>query len=404
MTDNWSIDNKVYSYGYFLKGIRGLDVSNVTNPSTVYSKTDVEGTAQNNLYRAYGDTVQFKRLLPFGDVKIGGWIENQSNGYSQNNVDLTRGAIPTPNSLASFNYLDHEDLLTLQPYVEFDIKPAAIPGLTLTPGVKYSFFQRSLDATVNVGTGGPLKVVKPYSAPQPAVTARYEINPNWSAYAQYAKGFLAPNLNYVQNADPSKTNVDPQQTNNYQIGNSYQSHALAVSGDVYYIDFSNMIASRNVGNNTIYFNQGAVDYYGMEGETTVSVGHGFQFYGNASLNVAKNRATGQPIANAPEATWALAVLYNSGDFGASLIDKFVGSRYGDVGLKQGLDPFHEFDAAVHYTVRRGNLPPINLRLQINNIIDSRKIVEFDLYAGSRQTPIYYTQPGRSAFFSIEIPI
>ena len=404
LDENWSVDNKIYTYGYFLTGVRGLDVSNVTNPSTVYSPNDVAGTKQANLYRAFGDTVQVKRLLSFGDIKVGAWIENQSNGYTQQNVDLTRGYLPTPNSLASYSYLDHEDLFTLQPYVELDIKPAFIPGLTVTPGIKYSFFQRSLDATVNVGTGQPLKVVKAYSSPQPAVTARYELNPNLSVYAQYAKGFLAPNLNYIQNADPSKTNVDPQQTNNYQVGTSYQNRAIAISGDVYYIDFSNMVGSRNVGVNTIYFNQGAVDYYGVEGETTVSVGHGVQLYGNGSLNVAKNRATGQPIANAPEATWALGLLYNTGPFGASLINKWVGSRYGDTGLKQGLEPFNQLDAAVHYTVQRPHLPPINLKLQVNNIIDSRKIIEFDLYAGSKSTPIYFTQPGRSAFFSIEVPI
>ena len=143
---------------------------------------------------------------------------------------------------------------------------------------------------------------------------------------------------------------------------------------------------------------------GIEGETTVALGHGIRLYGNGSLNVAKNRATGQPIANAPEATWALGALYNNGPFGASLINKWVGSRYGDTGLKQGLEPFNQLDAAVHYTIQRPHLPPINLKLQVNNVIDSRKIIEFDLYAGSKSTPIYFTPPGRSAFFSIEVPI
>lgn len=402
LNDNWTIDNKIYTYGYFLTGVRGLDVSNVTNPSTVYSKTDVAGTKQANLYRAFGDTFQLKRQLPFGDIKVGTWIENQSHGYSQQNVDLTRGYLPTPNSIASYTYLDHEDLFTLQPYVELDIKP--LPGLTITPGLKFDFFQRSLDATVNVGTGLPLKVVKAYSAPLPAVTARYELSPTWSAYAQYAKGFQMPNLNYIQNADPSKTQVDPQQTSNYQIGTTYQTRALSVSGDLYYIDFANMVGSRNVGVNTLYFNQGAVDYYGIEGETTVNVGHGVNLYANGSLNVAKNRTTGQPIANAPEATWALGALYTHDNFTATVINKWVGSRYGDTGLKQGLQPFNQLDAAVSYTLERPRLPAAKLILQLNNLLDSRKINEFDLYAGSKSTPIYFTQPGRSAFISLQVPI
>jgi len=402
LSDAWSIENKIYTYGYFLKGNRAIDVSGETSPGTTYSRRDIPGTVQNNLYRAFGDTIQVKRAIPFGDVKVGAWIENQSNGYRQANIDLTRSGILSPNSLRAFNYLDHEDLFTAQPYIEFDIKP--IPGLTITPGVKYAYFQRSLDARVNVGTGLPLKVVKAYGAPLPAVTARYEINPTWSVYAQYAKGFLAPNLNYIQNADPSKTNVDPQQTNNYQIGTSYQTRGISLSGDLYYIDFANMVASRNIGVNTIYFNQGAVDYYGIEAEGTVALGRGVSLYANGSGNVARNRATGQPIANAPEATWALGALYNSDQFSASLINKWVGSRYGDVGLKQGLAPFNQLDAALSYTLQRPGLPPANLKLQVNNITDSRKIIQFDLHAGSRQTPIYYMQPGRSAFVQLEIPI
>ena len=198
--------------------------------------------------------------------------------------------------------------------------------------------------------------------------------------------------------------MDPQQTSNYQVGTTYQTRALSISGDLYYIDFSNMVASRNVGVNTIYFNQGAVDYYGIEGESTVNVSHGFNLYANGSLNVAKNRATGQPIANAPEATWALGVLYAHNNFTATVINKWVGRRFGDVGLQQGLDPFNQLDFAATYTLDRPGLPPAKLKLQVNNIIDSRKIFEFDLYAGTKNTPIYFTQPGRSAFISLEIPI
>lgn len=402
LSENWSLDTKLYTYGYDLKGKRGIDVSNVTFAGTSYSKADVPGTVQNNQYRAFGDTLQLKRTIPYGDAKIGIWIENQANAYSQANVDLTRGGILSPNSLKAFNYLDHEDLLTLQPYIEFDLKP--LPGLTITPGVKFDFFQRSLNAQVNVGTGQPLNYVKSYGAPLPAVTARYLITPQWSTYAQYAKGFLAPNLNYIQNADPTQTNVSPQQTNNYQVGTTYQTRQLSISGDLYYIDFANLIGSRPNGVNTIYFNQGAVDYYGIEAEGTLAVGHGVSLYANGSGNVAKNRATSQPIANAPEATAAAGVIYTGDGLYASVLDKWVGSRYGDVGLKQGLQPFNELNAAVSYTLQRPSLPPVNLKLQLDNILDSRKINQFDLYAGSKQTPIYYVQPGRSVFASLEIPL
>lgn len=402
ISDAWSVDNKVYTYGYFLKGTRGIDVSNASFAGTAYSKADVPGTVQNNLYRAFGDTLQVKRASRYADIKLGAWIENQSNSYSQANIDLTRGGILAPNSLAAFTYLDHEDLFTLQPYLELELRP--LPGLTITPGIKYDYFQRSLNARVNVGTRLPLKDRKAYGAPLPAVTVHYLINPNWAAYVQYAKGFLAPNLNYIQNADPSQSKVDPQQTNNYQVGTTWQGRALSISADLYYIDFSNMVASRNVGVNTIYSNQGAVDYYGIEAEATLAIGHGVSLYANGSGNVARNRATHQPIANAPEATAAGGILYAHEGFNVSLLDKWVGSRYGDVKRQQGLSPFNQLDAALSYKLQRPGLPPVKLGLQLANLLDSRKITAFDLYAGAKQTPLYYTQPGRSVFASLEIPL
>ena len=402
LPSGWTFETKIYTYGYDLKGVRAIDVSNSTFPGTTYGRSDIPGTAQNNQYRAFGDTFQVMRSFPYGDVKVGGWVENQASAYSQANIDLTRGNILSPNSFKAFSYLDHEDLLTLQPYFEMDLRP--LPGLTITPGVKYDFFRRTLNAQVNVGTGNPLSYDKSYGAPLPAVTVHYLIDPHWAAYLQYAKGFLAPQLNYIQNADPAQTNISPQQTQNYQVGTSWQTPGLSISGDLYYIEFSNMIASRNVGVNTIYFNQGAVDYYGVEAEGTLAVGHGVSLYANGSGNVARNRATGQPVPNAPEATAAGGVIYARGALHASLLDKWVGSRYGDVGLRQGLDPFNELDASIAYTVRAPHLPPLAFRLQFNNLLDNRKIDQFDLYAGTKQTPIYYVQAGRSVFASLSVAL
>ena len=62
------------------------------------------------------------------------------------------------------------------------------------------------------------------------------------------------------------------------------------------------------------------------------------------------------------------------------------------------------DAALSYKLQRPGLPPVKLGLQLANLLDSRKVIAFDLYAGAKQTPLYYTQPGRSVFASVEIPL
>ena len=289
----------------------------------------------------------------------------------------------------------------MQPYAELDLEP--FPGLVITPGVKYDFFNRSLHAAVNAG-GGPLDYGRDYGAVLPAVTARYMIRSDWSTYAQYAKGFQMPNLNYIQVADPTQTNVSPQETDNYQVGTTWHNHRLSVSADLYYIDFGNMVASRSVGVNTIYFNQGRVDYYGVEAEGTLNIGWGVNLYVNGSGNEARARTTDKPVANSPQATAAAGILYSSQRFSASLIDKWVGTRYGDVNLAQGLDPFNQLDlSATTFIPARGNRK-WKLSVQLDNLLDSRKIVDFDGYVGAANTPLYFTQPGRSVFASVELPL
>ena len=75
--------------------------------------------------RAFGTNYgsRTNRTSRYADVKVGAWIENQSSGCSQASIDLTRGSILAPNSLAAFSYLDHGDLFTLRPYLEFDLRP-----------------------------------------------------------------------------------------------------------------------------------------------------------------------------------------------------------------------------------------------------------------------------------------
>jgi iron complex outermembrane receptor protein len=404
LSDHWSLDTSVYTYAYSNDAHRPIDGTGST-VGTIYGATDIPGITQINEYRAFGDVLRLTRAFSLagmtGDLKFGGWVEHQENAYTQANVDVSLNYKLTPETLGAFAYLDHEDLLTVQPYVELDLEP--LPGLVITPGLKYDFFNRSLDAAVNSG-GGSLDYARDYGAILPAVTAHYMIRSDWSTYVQYAKGFQMPNLNYIQVADPTQTSVSPQKTDNYQIGTTWQNHRLSLSADLYYIDFGNMVASRNVGVNTIYFNQGRVDYYGVEVEGTLNIGWGVNLYANASGNEARARTTDKPVANSPQATAAAGIIYANQRFSASLIDKWVGTRYGDVNLGQGLDPFNQLDlSATTFLHVRGNRK-WKLSVQLDNLLDSRKIIAFDGYVGAANTPLFFTQPGRSVFASVELPL
>src|SRR6202044_73250 len=99
----------------------------------------------------------------------------------------------------------------------------------------------------------------------PSVIAHYQVSNQWSVYAQYAEGFLAPNLNTFYTTSPSST-LQPQTTNNYQAGGTYRMSRLTVSADVYLIDFDNEIQSHTVAGQQIFFNGGGVTYKGVEAE------------------------------------------------------------------------------------------------------------------------------------------
>jgi iron complex outermembrane recepter protein len=97
-----------------------------------------------------------------------------------------------------------------------------------------------------------------------------KIQDNWSAYAQYARGFLAPNLNVLYVVNPALNTVNPEGTTNVQLGTTWVGQGLTVSADVYTINFSNQIASHSViptGGGSAekqFYNLGATKYKGIE--------------------------------------------------------------------------------------------------------------------------------------------
>jgi len=400
---NWTLDDKIYTYGYYHQSILGTDLSGNTKNGTIYDPNGVPGQPSKSDYRAFGNTLRIKKDFSFGDVGFGVWVEHQSASRNGFEADLSHGNAPTPNSIKAIDDMMHLGLTTIQPYVEVDWH--ITPRLTFTPGLKYDFFGRDIAAPVNQTTKTPLYYSKDYGAAVPNFSLHYMISKKWSAYAQAAEGFLAPQSNYFYVADPSRNTLSPQKTWNYQLGTSYQTSRYSLSGDVYYIDFGNLVASRTVGNYTSYYNQGGVNYYGVEAEATISMGRGVSIFANGSFNQAKTKGTNKWIASAPDATAAGGIVYNRGKVYASLMDKWVGSQFGDTNETQGIDPFNQLDMSLGYNFYRfrPDLKPMSVKLQLNNLADSRAITALAGYSGGSKTPLYYVLPGRSVFVTVEAP-
>ena len=395
--DGWTIDNKLYTLSYNHFGWNGEDPNGETPNGTVYSPTDVPGQDMRNSYTSWGDIFRISKEVGPGEIRTGFWYDYQTNLRWQNEVDDTLNFAPNgvPASAAVDRYMT-DTLKTFQPFVEYNWN--ITDTAWLTGGVKYADFERDINAIVNQKTGEPLDYSKDWNKLLPSLAAHWQFTSDWTAYAQWAKGFLAPNLNTFYTVNPlSSSDLKPEQTVNRQIGTTWNDDRLTLSADVYSIDFNNLISSRNIGGVTNFFNEGGAIYRGFETEGTYVLGSGFSVYGNGSLNRSTDKTTNDWVPDAPHKTAALGLIYREGPFYASLIDKFVGHTFGDTGNSQPIGGYAITNFATSYTFVHdmGEMKNIKIGMQVNNIFDNKSIYFLAGYTAQDSTPLYFTIPERS---------
>jgi iron complex outermembrane receptor protein len=418
----WNLEETPYTASYFRKGTEGADpngtTANLGEPGgskeyidgvRVTPADDVPGVSKHNDFRDYGSTTRLTKDTPYGVIRIGFWFDYIANNVYRTKIDFSdQDAVYTTSASANpFNQKYRDELTTLQPYFEFAWKP--LPRLTITPGVRFTSIKRTLDVVVL--SGSPLgKSNHTWDKPQPSVEARYAISKHWSAYFQFAVGFLAPPLNTLETTNP--VGVTPQTTQNYQLGTAYQTDRLALGGDVYYIPFQNYISSRTVDGEAIYSNLGGALYRGIETEGTYKLVHGLSLYANGTLNDARF-ADGAHIYQAPQHTAAIGFLYDHrgelidrDDVYGSILLKNVGKQFGEnVNTTSGpiaeypIKSYSNVDLAVGYTVPLPDKHNVRIGLNFYNILNNHSLIGF---AGSTAAgePLYWTDPGFSGFVSI----
>ncbi|HVU36525.1 MAG TPA: TonB-dependent receptor [Opitutaceae bacterium] len=411
-TDGFRVTDKLYSYYYYNFTRTGLDLSGETPNGTIIGgpgNNDVPGQTQPyNQYRAYGNILRLTdRVGSIGDWKAGLWSEYQHNLRYGYNVDFTLGGahdeLPTtPN--ASLNYYMNNSITTWQPYAEFDWRP--LPGVTVQPGVKFISFERHINSPVNQKTELPLVYSKTYTATDPSLSINDRINDAWSAYAQVARGFLGPNLNFFYTPDPRASDVSPEETTNYQVGTSYEEGRLTASADAYYINFNNEVGKRKVGNNTIFFNQGGTEYKGVEAEGAIGLGDGFSVYANGSINRATDKQSGQDVPETPRDTAVGGLLYDHQHLTASIVDKYVGRRYGDTGETVPLAGYAVTTASVGYAFENPlpGIKELKIRLSVENLLNNTHIDDLAGYTPNTNTPMYWTIPNRSYLLTFKVAL
>lgn len=404
--DGWGIDDTPYTASYHHHGIVGLDpngtTANLTSRYTANGMSlagQVPGRQVHSDFRDFGNILRATKDTSIGQARAGFWFDYNSGGNYRYNVVLSQAdRLYVRSGATPFDYNYKLSLTTYQPYVEYALTP--LPGLVITPGLKYTAVVRGLDATINATTKLPAQFRETYDALQPSIEARYTFNPHLVGYAQVAQGFLAPPIGVLQTTKPQQLN--PSQTTNYQIGGTWQRDEVTLSADGYYINFNNRITSQTVGGTAIYYNGGGATYRGLEAEGTVKLYPGLSLYANGTVNDAVYNHTGVRVANTPEKTAAIGPLYDRDGFSALLIAKWIGGQFGqDVGVNSvPIKSYATVDFAAGYTLPILNGRKLDFRLNVNNIIDDHHVIFNNGFAGDGVTPLYFTNPGRSVFFSI----
>lgn len=429
---DWDVDNKVYYNSFDHWSRKTSDASDndpADNGVTLYNaagkkvKTlpnDVPGKLADSGFHAFGDVLRLARDLGPGQLQTGVWLERNIDARYQYPIDETTG-LPTGTKYGyQNNYLLDDRTDTVQPYVQYDWHGS--DRFTLSPGVRYSEVTRQLDAPLNkVSPPVPSYAQATYHATLPSLSAHEKITDEWSAYAQVAKGFLAPPIDVIE-VNGSRS-LKPELTNNYQLGTAYATREFTFGADVYYIDFSNYLTETEVktanGNESTYINGGGAIYKGAEAEATYALTQTLSLYGNASYNKATYKNSDVQVAATPKVTAALGLLYSSplGYFG-SLMGKFAGEQYGVDNItgadgntvfqnSQRIGGYFTTDAALGYRTDHGpwsGAKGYSVSVDINNLFDVHKITG---YAGTQSvsgTPLFFGLPGRGVFLDLSVKL
>ncbi|MDE2604880.1 MAG: TonB-dependent receptor [Burkholderiales bacterium] len=434
---NWAVDNKLYTYAYYHNGYSGsapndqacaygtLDcvngVSDGTMPNAAAYNTAGTSPVTNNSdgtvnlyqmymnYRSVGDILRAEEQLTNGTLKAGAWIDHQYNSRFETSSYAGNGVYNSDRKM-------QDTLDQFQPYVEYAWNAA--PNLIVTPGLKYAYFRRTLDAQINQGTGLPATADQTWTKLLPTLDLHYKLQPGWVVYAQAAEGFLAPNLNTFYNTNPNQAAaaVSPQKTANYQLGTTWRSDRMTLAADVYRVNDNNAVTKvKFTTGGTPVYTYGQSHFQGGEVEGTYVLGGGFSVYANASYNVAiddnpGNSDYGQQFAGVPKHTEALALLYTRGPWDGSVVTKFIGSRYGDYASPS--HPVYPFGAValtnlnLAYTVQdgQGALPKgAKISLQVTNLFNKNELSSLAGYTYSGNIPLFFNTPPRGVMLNFSYP-
>jgi iron complex outermembrane receptor protein len=430
-------ENTTYSYAYTNNTLSGNDdtadnsLTILTGSPTLLNKANqviltpggiktpgLPGYYKLNQYRITGDILKFEEDFGFGTATVGAMYEQATTHRSKLDIDLlTRkwdyresltGNLPVGTSCAAQGYTaqpsgscnvplyinnqEYSGWHQYQIFAQFEWRPTE--NLRITPGVKYVNFNLFVHAPDDAKILQPVYLSPTFTKVLPFLTVNYRVMPTLAVYAQYAQGFLVPDVSVFNVANPSNNSVVPQESSNYQLGAVYSAGNLSVDADIYYIDFKHKIQSvtivdptSSLFNETITTNSGGATYTGAEMQATYVLPYGFSVFGNYSRNnaVAKDDGVsplndGFQLPGAPRWTAALGlrselhhVLVPEGQLVMNVTDKWIGSQTVNGATSSKLpagsiNPYSDVNFSATYSWRN-----FSIEAQVLNLADSHAI-------------------------------
>ena len=365
----WSLDDKAYTYRYY-------NAQNYNDPTKITTTSAVD---KLNSYRRIGNIVPVTQVSSYGTLRTGLWSEySWSDRYQIPSDPRTWQNAALPNFHESFG------TTILQPYAEYQFN--VTDKLTFTPGIKKSYYRHNLtqfaDNGKTVGSlNGAASVnhVGSYGSWLPSLDLHYLTRPNMSVYVQYGKGDTIP-LTSTYDVKNGAVSVlpDPTRTKTYQVGEVFKSEYATLDADVYYIRFENAYSSYTDNDGlTVWYANGVSVAKGLELESNLSPGGGFNLYLNATKGSAVYADTRLWVDSAPKDTETVSPSYQKGSWDGGLFVKRVSRLYNDNGsVHQAvyIPPVTMTNLFVNYTLKNGStFQRSKIRFAVNNLFDKHNI-------------------------------
>jgi iron complex outermembrane receptor protein len=270
----------------------------------------------------------------------------------------------------------------------------------------------------------PIDIDANFSFFNPKLGVTYDLNPNNSLYASYARANKEPNRNDFES---NATDVTHEELNDFELGWRHESERLRLNANVYYMQYNNQLVLTGVLDDVgEYLRENVNKSYRLGLELDANVVLSDEFSLNSNLAVSRNKIQDLTIdrdgslqnlgetniAFSPNAISTNAIEYApNSKFRTALIGKYVGEQYmsnTDTEASK-LDSYFVTDLNFSYTINfKSIFKSLVFTGMVNNLLDleyeDRGYTYLDTWSGPTASEIqgYHPQATRNFLLGMTI--